>query len=122
VNQNFLFMREIIFIFAFAVFSSSAFAQQPASQNQDPHVFFKKQALQIEPAGWVITFYHVSLLKKGKEGLVGPYTFSRGKASKQAVSLLQSAKPGDKLFIDEIKAKGPDGKTFSLGPITTNLE
>jgi len=111
-----------LFIIAALLISTTSFAQQSASGNQDPHVFFKKHAIQIEPAGWVITFYHVSLMKKGKDALIGPYTYSHGKASKQAINLLQTAKPGDKLFIDEIKAKGPDGKTFSMGPITTNLE
>jgi hypothetical protein len=73
-------------------------------------------------ARFVVTSFQFSTLPKHSD-LIGPYTVNSSKweNSKDVMQAIGRAKPGDKVFIEEIKAKGPDGRQRSLNPITLTL-
>lgn len=73
-------------------------------------------------ARFVVTSFQYSTLPKHSD-LIGPYTVTgaRWDSSKEVMQALSRAKPGDKVFIEEIKAKGPDGRIRTLSPITLTL-
>jgi gliding motility-associated protein GldM len=91
--------------------------------------------LQIAPAAILENFdfdakfkiisFQMSVAPKGKD-IQGPYTDDNRNGcrfgDKKEISTLQSmARPGDKVFIEQIKAVGPDGQTRVLNPIILSL-
>ncbi|MBW7912761.1 MAG: hypothetical protein H3C54_03455, partial [Taibaiella sp.] len=67
---------------------------------------------------FVVTGYEISMIPKRGE-LQGPFT-SDGpylNKNKDIVDLIKRCKPGDRVFIENIKARGPDGRTRNLNPI-----
>lgn len=73
-------------------------------------------------ARFVVTSFEFSMLPKRSE-LLGPFKVQGAyfKGNKQVQELISRTKPGDKIFIEEIRAKGPDGQTRKLNSITLTL-
>ncbi|MGN6568139.1 MAG: gliding motility protein GldM [Flavipsychrobacter sp.] len=73
-------------------------------------------------ARFVVTSFSFSMLPKHAE-LIGPLTVNGAVFSNNAevVKAMSRAKPGDKIFIEDIKAKGPDGRTRPLNSITLSI-
>jgi gliding motility-associated protein GldM len=73
-------------------------------------------------ARFVVTSFQFSMLPKHQD-LLGPYTVSgaRFDGSRDVMQAISRCKPGDKVFIEEIKAKGPDGKVRGINSITLTL-
>lgn len=73
-------------------------------------------------ARFVVTSFEFSMLPKRSE-LLGPFKVQGAyfKGSKQVTDLIGRSRPGDKVFIEEIRAKGPDGRTRKLNSITLTL-
>ncbi|MDR3679629.1 MAG: gliding motility protein GldM [Flavipsychrobacter sp.] len=73
-------------------------------------------------ARFLVTSFQFAMLPKRGE-YIGPYTVTGNLfASSTDVSKVKDrCKPGDRIFIEEIKAKGPDGRTRVLTPITLLL-
>lgn len=72
---------------------------------------------------FVVTSFQMSVLPKRGE-LLGPYTVNGSpmfNKSPQIVQVMERLKPGDRVYIEEIKAVGPDKRTRSLGAITLLL-
>jgi hypothetical protein len=72
-------------------------------------------------AKFQITTFQFSLLPKRGE-LIGPFTVTnpngcRFTDSKDIVTAMPRIRPGDRVFIESIKAVGPDKRTRSLNPI-----
>jgi gliding motility-associated protein GldM len=78
-------------------------------------------------AKFVITEFKFSMIPKKGGEYIGPYTVSKpaGGAlftdSKEIEKVKSNCKPGDRIFIEQIKGKGPDGGTRSLNPIILSL-
>lgn len=71
-----------------------------------------------------VTSYRFSMLsKRGSGDLYSsgdiPSAYFSGNADVER--MIQNARPGDRVFFDEIKASGPDGRTRALNPITLLL-
>ncbi|MBZ0099665.1 MAG: gliding motility protein GldM [Taibaiella sp.] len=67
---------------------------------------------------FVVTGYEISLVPKRGE-LQGPFT-SDGpylNKNKDIIDLIKRSKPGDRVYIENIKARGPDGRPRNLNPI-----
>jgi hypothetical protein len=65
------------------------------------------------------------MLPKGKD-MQGPYTVSnpagcRFEGNSNILKLMTLARPGDKIFIEDIKAVGPDKLPRPLSPILLSL-
>ena len=76
-------------------------------------------------AKFIITSLQFSVLPKGGE-YIGPYTINspggcRFTDNADVNKYMQRAKPGDRIFIETIKAKGPDGTTRTLPSIIFTL-
>ncbi|WP_276132292.1 gliding motility protein GldM [Polluticoccus soli] len=74
-------------------------------------------------ARFQVTEFQYSMLPKRGE-LIGPFTV-RGplfETNKQVQDAINRCKPGDKIFLEEIRAKGPDGRTRPLNPISLTLQ
>jgi len=73
-------------------------------------------------ARFVVTSFSFSMLPKHAE-LIGPLNVNgaRFEGNAEVVRAMGRAKPGDKVFIEDIKAKGPDGRTRSLNSITLSI-
>lgn len=73
-------------------------------------------------ARFVVTSYEFSMLPKRGE-LLGPYKVQGPylKKDKNVAQLIDRAKPGDRVYIEEIRARGPDGRTRALTSITLLL-
>lgn len=73
-------------------------------------------------ARFVVTSFQFAMLPKRGE-YIGPYTVNSNlfSASSDISKVKDKCKPGDRIFIEEIKAKGPDGRTRTLTPITLLL-
>ncbi|MBS1689921.1 MAG: hypothetical protein JSS96_14425, partial [Bacteroidetes bacterium] len=73
-------------------------------------------------ARFVVTSFSFSMLPKHAE-LIGPLNVNgaRFEGNAEVVRAMSRAKPGDKIFIEDIKAKGPDGRTRSLNSITLSI-
>jgi gliding motility-associated protein GldM len=73
-------------------------------------------------ARFVVTSFDFSVVPKRGEA-IGPFSVkgSRFDANSQVVAAISRLKPGDKVYIEEIKARGPDGTTRSLGTIGLSL-
>ncbi len=76
-------------------------------------------------AKFVITSMQFSVMPKGGE-YVGPFTVNspggcRFTDNADISKYMQRAKPGDKIFLESIKAKGPDGTTRQLPAIIFTL-
>ncbi|MBS1773550.1 MAG: gliding motility protein GldM [Bacteroidetes bacterium] len=73
-------------------------------------------------ARFVVTAFQFSVVPKRGEA-IGPYpvTGAKFENSKQVLEAIARCKPGDKVFIDEIKAVGPDRTTRSLNAIALTL-
>jgi len=67
---------------------------------------------------FVVTSFEISMIPKRGE-LQGPFKEDGPylNKNKDVVSMIQRARPGDRLFFDEIKAKGPDGRIRKLNAI-----
>ena len=91
--------------------------------------------IQIAPAAVLENFefnarfqiigFSFSMQPKGKD-YVGPFPISnrggcRFSENQQIVKAMGTARAGDKIFIEDIKAVGPDGMVRSLGSIILNL-
>lgn len=68
---------------------------------------------------FVVTGYEVSLLPKRGE-LIGPIKEDGPylNKNKDIVSMIQRARPGDRVYFEEIKARGPDGRIRKLNSIS----
>jgi len=77
-------------------------------------------------ARFVVTSYQISILPRHGE-LVGPYTenspYLTGEhlQNKQIQQAISRARPGDKIFIEEVKAIGPDKRQRAINSITLTL-
>ncbi|MCB0699256.1 MAG: gliding motility protein GldM, partial [Chitinophagaceae bacterium] len=71
---------------------------------------------------FVVTSYEFSMLPKRGE-LLGPYKVNGPYLDKDrnVNDLRNRAKPGDRVYIEEIRAKGPDGRIRALNSITLLL-
>lgn len=84
------------------------------------------------PEGGTLFSYDLSILPK-KGDLKGPYhiiitkgdlntRIITGKLSTEAAAMVAMIRPGDKVFYDEIKAKGPDGRMRTLQPFSQTMK
>jgi gliding motility-associated protein GldM len=73
-------------------------------------------------ARFLVTSFQFAMLPKRGE-YIGPYTVTGNlfANSSDVTKVKDKCKPGDRIFIEEIKAKGPDGRTRVLTPITLLL-
>lgn len=73
-------------------------------------------------ARFVVTSYQFGMAPKGKE-YIGPYTVNSNRFDGDAnvTAAMARAKPGDKIFIEEIKARGPDGRNRTINNIILTL-
>lgn len=73
-------------------------------------------------ARFVVVSFDFSVVPKRGEP-IGPFSVKTSKfeSSAQVMEAIKRCKPGDKVFIEEIKAKGPDGTTRSLNVVGLNL-
>ncbi len=68
---------------------------------------------------FVVTHYEMSMIPKRGE-LQGPFTEDGPylNKNKDIIDLIKRSKPGDRVFFDDIRARGPDGRTRKLNAIT----
>jgi hypothetical protein len=77
-------------------------------------------------AKFKIISFNFSMLPKGRD-FMGPFSAenrtigTRFSENKEIVKTMQLARPGDKVFIEMIKAVGPDGQVRTLNPIILSL-
>jgi gliding motility-associated protein GldM len=73
-------------------------------------------------ARFQVTSFEFSMLPKRGE-LIGPFKVTGAKwtTNKQVMDAIGRAKPGDKVFFEEIRAVGPDKRTRALGTVNLNL-
>lgn len=73
-------------------------------------------------AKYVVTYFDFSVVPKRGEP-IGPYQVRGAKfdINKQVSDAINRLKPGDKVFIEEIQAIGPDKQTRKLGSLVFNL-
>jgi len=73
-------------------------------------------------ARFVVTSFSFSMLPKRGE-YIGPFPVSGPlfKGNAQVMQAIERARPGDKIFIEDIKAVGPDKRPRSLGSILLSL-
>jgi hypothetical protein len=73
-------------------------------------------------ARFVVTEFQFSMLPKRGE-LIGPFNVKGPlfESNKQVQDAINRTKPGDKIFLEEIRAKGPDGRSRALTPISLTL-
>jgi len=69
-------------------------------------------------ARFVVTSFTFSYNKKRDPDLKGPFKSNGAYFSDEAKSLLSNAKAGDRFFIDDIKAVGPDKRIRSINPLS----
>jgi len=71
---------------------------------------------------FVVTSFQMSVLPKRGE-LLGPYTCNSPyfKGNPQIPQVMDRLKPGDRVYIEEIRARGPDGRNRPLPSITLLL-
>lgn len=72
---------------------------------------------------FMVTSYEFTYLQK-RQDPVGPITVSGPMFStnKQVSQLIEKCKPGDKIFLENIKARGPDGVPRTLNPILITIQ
>lgn len=68
----------------------------------------------------VVSFSYSALPKRGD--LIGPYNVKGGSFAGEAKGAMDRAKAGDKVFLDEIKAVGPDGRIRQLSSLIVTLQ
>jgi len=71
-------------------------------------------------ARFIVTSFSFSMLPKRAE-LIGPIPVTGAVFNSEVVKAMSRAKPGDKIFIEDIKARGPDGRTRPLNSITLSI-
>ncbi|MBS1777902.1 MAG: gliding motility protein GldM [Bacteroidetes bacterium] len=73
-------------------------------------------------ARFVVTSFDFSIVPKRGE-MIGPFPVkgARFDANKQVPDAINRLRPGDKVYIEEIKARGPDGTTRNLNTIGLTL-
>ena len=73
-------------------------------------------------AKYVVTYFDFSVVPKRGEP-IGPYQVRGAKfdTNKQVADAINRLTPGDKVFIEEIQAIGPDKQTRKLGSLVFNL-
>ena len=73
-------------------------------------------------ARFIVTEFQFSMLPKRGE-LIGPFNVKGPlfESNKQVQDAINRTKPGDKIFLEEIRAKGPDGRTRALTPVSLTL-
>ena len=74
-------------------------------------------------ARFIVTSFEFSVVPKRGEP-IGPFSVkgARFDANPQVVQAMERCKPGDKVYIEEIQARGPDGTTRKLGTIGLTLK
>jgi gliding motility-associated protein GldM len=75
-------------------------------------------------ARFQVTTFQFSMLPK-RGDLIGPFAVNNSplfSANKQVQDAIERAKPGDKIFLEEIRATGPDKRPRALSPITLTLQ
>lgn len=74
-------------------------------------------------ARFVVTSFEFSVVPKRGEP-IGPFPVrsARFDANSQVVQAIERCKPGDKVYIEEIQARGPDGTTRKLGTVGLTLK
>jgi len=72
---------------------------------------------------FIVTSFDFSMLPKRGE-LIGPFTVNSPKfdANRQVTDAISRAKPGDKIFLENIRAVGPDKKSRALNTISLTLQ
>ncbi len=103
-----------------ALFASKNNASVPASKLKVQRGVFAQLFNFDFDARFNVVGYSL-FVTRGDGGDPGVAKGIRGaRLSPQAVEVVKSISPGDKLIIDDIKAKGPDGEVRSLSPIILN--
>jgi len=77
-------------------------------------------------ARYTVTEFSYSVMKRRDPDIKGPYKVTNPKgaiftANADIVRMQNDLKPGDRVFIDDIKARGPDGRTRSLNSLSFTL-
>ncbi|XZF12616.1 gliding motility protein GldM [Chitinophagaceae bacterium MMS25-I14] len=74
-------------------------------------------------AKFVVNSFSVTVVKKRDPEPKGPYVVPGASFSKnpQLEALVNQLKPGDLVYIDDIKATGPDGRSRTLSPLVFKL-
>ena len=94
-------MKNILFIFIAFAFSYNA----SLAQTNNIHVSIVQNKLVIEPSNYEVVSYELYLLPKG-EDIKGPFAV-KGDIShfKEAVNAINHARPGDKVYYENIKVR-----------------
>ena len=74
-------------------------------------------------ARYVVTSFTFSMLQKRNPDIIGPFPVNGPlfSGNRDVVNAINNAKAGDKIFIEEIRAKGPDGSTRRLNSVVLSL-
>lgn len=74
-------------------------------------------------ARFVVTNFEFSVVPKRGEP-IGPFPVrsSKFESNTQVMQAIERCKPGDKVYIEEIQARGPDGTTRKLGTVGLTLK
>lgn len=70
-----------------------------------------------------VTTFQFSMLPKRGE-LIGPFTVNSAlfSANKQVEEAISRSKPGDRIYFEEIRGVGPDGRSRALNPVSLLLQ
>ena len=70
-----------------------------------------------------VSSFNFSMIRRGNPDIVGPITVrgARFTDNREVDNLIKSAKPGDKIFIEEIRASLPDGTQRRTNPVILSL-
>ncbi|RYD52997.1 MAG: gliding motility protein GldM [Sphingobacteriales bacterium] len=71
----------------------------------------------------VVKSFQFSMVRKKSSDIIGPFTVNgpRFSDNRDVQQLVESARPGDKIFIEEVKATLPDNTVRSINPIVFTL-
>lgn len=96
---------------------SGSFSETAARMKISPGIVAAMKGFDFE-AKFLVTGFDLFYLQK-RQDPVGPLHVSGPlfSAMKQVQQIIDKCKPGDKFFIESIKAKGPDNTPRSLNPI-----
>ena len=77
-------------------------------------------------ARYIVTEFSYSVMKRRDPDIKGPYKVANPKgavftANAEIMRMQNDLKPGDRVFVDDIKARGPDGRVRSLNSLSFTL-
>lgn len=101
---------------------TGSFLEAPNRMKVYPGIVASMKGFDFDVRFHVIS-YEFTFLQK-RQDPVGPISVNSPmfSANKQVSDLIAKCKPGDKIFLENIKARGPDGFTRTLGTIIITIQ